>query len=144
MGASQHRTMTIAAALDRVAAIVADFDAYPTWRKEVGATDLLERDSSDRPTQVRMKTEAMGMSATNEIEVSYDGDKIEYHLVEGDMTTQQDAVYVFQPNANGGTALELEMTVGLKWSLPPFMIKQIVNKGINDQLNAIKRLAESS
>jgi hypothetical protein len=49
------------------------------------------------------------------------------------MTTQQDAVYLFKPNANGGTALGLEMVVGLKWSLPPFMIKQIVNKGINGQ-----------
>jgi hypothetical protein len=38
----------------------------------------------------------------------------------------------------------LEMAVALKWSPPPFMVKQFVSKGINDQLNVIKRLAESS
>lgn len=143
MSDPQHRTMTIAAAPDRVAAIVADFDAYPTWQKEVKAVDVMERDASERATRVQMTTEAMGMSSTNEIEVAYDTDKIEYHLVKGDMTTQQDAVFVFKHNGNGGTDLQLEMTIGLKWNLPPFMIKQIVTKGINDQLKAIKRIAEA-
>jgi hypothetical protein len=50
---------------------------------------------------------------------------------------------VFKHNGNGGTDLQLEMTIGLKWNLPPFMIKQIVTKGINDQLKAIKRIAEA-
>jgi hypothetical protein len=59
------------------------------------------------------------------------------------MTTQQDALYVFNPNSNGGTDLELEMAIGLKWNLPSFMINQLVTKGINDNLKAIKRLAEA-
>lgn len=143
MADPHHRTMTIAAAPDRVAHIVADFTAYPTWQKEVVAVEVLERDSSDRATRVKMKTEAMGMSTTNEIEVVYDTHKIEYHLVKGDMTTEQDAVYLIQPNARGGTDLDLEMAVGLKWSLPPFMLKRLVTKGIDDQLNAIKRIAEA-
>lgn len=143
MADPQHRAMTIAAAPDRVAEIIADFDAYPTWQKEVVAVEVLERDSSERATRVQMKTEAMGMSTTNEIEVAYGTNKIEYHLVKGDMTTQQDAVYEFKPNGAGGTDLGLEMAVGLKWALPPFMIKRIVTKGIDDQLNAIKRIAEA-
>ncbi|MGH3969568.1 MAG: SRPBCC family protein [Mycobacterium sp.] len=138
-----RRTMTIAAPPERVAAIVADFEAYPKWQKEVVSAEVVERDASDRASHVRMKTEAMGMQTTTEIAVEYGTDKIEYHLVKGDMTTQQDALYVFNRNMTGGTDLELEMAIGLKWSLPPFMIKQIVNKGINDNLKAIKRLAEA-
>jgi len=138
-----RRTMTIAAPPERVAAIVADFDSYPKWQKEVVSIQVVERDERDRARHVRMRTEAMGMQTTTEIAVDYDTDKIEYHLVKGDMTTQQDALYVFNPNQTGGTDLELEMAIGLKWNLPPFMIKQLVTKGINDNLKAIKRLAEA-
>jgi uncharacterized membrane protein len=138
-----RRTMTIAAPPDLVAAIVADFDSYPKWQKEIVEVQVIERDADDRASYVRMKTEAMGMQTTNEIAVQYSPDKIEYHLVKGDMTTQQDALYVFNPNQSGGTDLELEMAIGLKWNLPAFMINQIVTKGINDNLKAIKRLAEA-
>jgi ribosome-associated toxin RatA of RatAB toxin-antitoxin module len=138
-----RRTMTIAAPPERVAAIVADFDSYPKWQKEVAEVQVIERDASGRASHVRMKTEAMGMQTTTEIAVEYGPDKIEYHLVKGDMTTKQDALYVFNRNVAGGTDLELEMAIGLKWSLPAFMINNIVNKGINDNLKAIKRLAEA-
>jgi ribosome-associated toxin RatA of RatAB toxin-antitoxin module len=135
--------MAIAATPERVEQIVADFDSYPTWQKEVVAIAVLERDANERATRVEMTTEAMGMSTTNEISIAYDTHKIEYHLVKGDMTTTQDAVYLFTPNDGGGTDLELEMAVGLKWKLPPFMINRIVTKGIDDQLDAIKRIAEA-
>jgi uncharacterized membrane protein len=138
-----QRTLTIAAPPERVLAVVTDFADYPNWQKEIVSTEIVKRDERDRPLRVRMLTAAMGMKANSEIELKYHDDGVGWSLVEGDMMTQNDSRYWLRPNDSGGTDVDLEMTLGLKWNLPDFMMTQIITKGINDNLKAVKRVAES-
>lgn len=136
-----QRTLTIAATPERVLAVVTDFDDYPNWQKEIEATEILKRDEQGRPLRVAMVTAAMGMKSNSEIELEYTGSGVTWHLVSGDMMTQNDSTYVLRANGDK-TDVELEMTIGLTWNLPDFMMKQIITKGVNDNLKAIKRVAE--
>ncbi len=138
------RTLSIDAPPDRVLAVITDFDDYPNRQKEVEQTEILDRDEQGRPVRVSMLTGAMGMKASSEIGVSYHDDGLEWHLLTGDMMTQNDSRWVLRANEEGGTDVDLQMTLGLKWDLPDFMMKQIITKGVNDNLKAVQRVAESA
>ncbi len=138
-----QRTLTIGASPERVLAVITDFEAYPSWQKEIESTSIVQRDESGRPAQVAMVTAAMGMKANSQIALTYGTQEVSWTLVSGDMMTQNDAHYVLRGNSAGGTDVDLQMAIGLKWNLPEFMMKQVITKGINDNLKAIKRVAET-
>lgn len=143
MSESVRRTLTIAAPPERVLSVVTDFEDYPNWQKEVESTEIVERDDQGRPLRVKMVTAAMGATMNSEIALTYADDGVEWHLVSGDMMTRNDTKYVLRGNGDGGTDVDLEMVLGLKLKLPDFMMKQIITKGVNDNLKAIKKVAET-
>jgi hypothetical protein len=59
------------------------------------------------------------------------------------MMTQNESRYRLSSNPAGGTDVDLEMQLALKWNLPAFMIKKLITDGINSNLEAIKRIAET-
>lgn len=139
-----RRTLTIAAPPDRVLSVVTDFDDYPKWQKEIESTETVERDDQGRPVRVKMVTVAMGTKMHSEIALTYHDDGVEWHLLSGDMLVQNDTRYVLKGNGDGGTDVDLEMVLGLKLKLPEFMMKQIITKGVNDNLKAIKKVSETA
>lgn len=139
-----NRTLSIAATPERVIAVVTDFDDYPNWQKEIVATEVTKRDDQDRPLRVIMSTAAMGMTSRAELEITHHDDGVEWHLVEGDMMTKNDSRWTVTANSEGGTDAKLEMELAIKWNLPAFMMTQIITKGVNDNLKAVKRVAEDA
>ncbi|MCW2750788.1 MAG: hypothetical protein JWR83_1898 [Aeromicrobium sp.] len=139
-----QRTLSIDATPDAVISVLTDFADYPNWQKEIVATEITERDDQDRPVRVIMSTAAMGMTSRAELAVNYHDDGVEWHLVQGDMMTQNDTRWTVRPNSLGGTDAELQMELAIKWNLPPFMMKQIITKGVNDNLKAVKKVAEGA
>lgn len=138
-----RRTLTISAPPERVLSVVTDFENYPAWQKEVEAAEVLERDEQGRPLRAKMTAVAMGMKTSYEIAVTYNDGGLEWHLVEADSMTQNDTKYAARENGTGGTDLDCEMLLGLKFNLPEFMMKQIIAKGVNDNLKTIKKAAEA-
>lgn len=136
--------MAIAAPPERVLAVICDFEQYPNWQKDVASAEIHDRDELGRPSRVTITTAAMGMTVEAPVAVTYGQNKMEYHLTEPTgIAIQQDAYYLLTP-VEEGTELNLRMEVDLKWSVPAFMMNQLITKGVNDNLNAVKRVAEAS
>ncbi|MFI8975277.1 SRPBCC family protein [Nocardia asteroides] len=136
-----RRTLSIAASPERVLAVIADFEDYPNRQREFESVTIVERDDQERATKVEMVTVAAGAKVGSAIAVNYFDDGLEWHLVSGDALTKNDARYVLRPNGDG-TDLDLEMVLGLKLSIPDFMLKPVIAKGVWDALKGIKKAAE--
>ncbi len=144
MPASTERTAIIAATPEKVMSVVTDFESYPSWQKEVQDALVHARDEQDRPIKVTITTVAMGMTVNALLDVTYGENTMDYTLAQvTDMTIQQDAHYVLTPQPDGTTELTLTMAVDLKWNVPEFMLKQLISKGVNDNIKAVKRVAEA-
>lgn len=137
------RTLTMHASPERILEVVTDFDNYPKLQKEIEQASITARDGDGRPTRVAMVTGAMGQKSSSEIEVSYVESGVTWHLLSGDMMTQNDAEWHLSGNDDGTTDVDLTMAISLKWPLPKFMLSQIITKGVNDNLKAVQRLAEA-
>lgn len=144
MSASVDRTLAIAASPEIVLGVICDFEQYPVWQKDVASAEIHDRDDQGRPSKVTLTTAAMGMTIPALVAVTYGENQMEYHLTEpGGIAVQQDAYYVLTPTPEG-TELHLKMEVDLKWNVPAFMMNQLITKGVNDNLKAIKLVAEAS
>lgn len=136
------RTLTMHATPDRILQVVTDFANYPNLQKEVESAEVVAADEAGRPVQVKMTTAAMGQRATSEIALEYFDEGVRWHLLNGDMMTQNDSEWVIKDNGDGSSNVDLTMALDLKWPLPAFMLSQIITKGVNDNLKAVQRLAE--
>ncbi|HUO36471.1 MAG TPA: SRPBCC family protein, partial [Mycobacterium sp.] len=58
------KTVEVAAAAETIMAIVADFECYPQWNKEVTGCWVLARYDDGRPSQLRVDVEVQGTSGS--------------------------------------------------------------------------------
>ncbi len=145
MAQTVEKTAKISAAPERVLEVLADFESYPDWQASIVSAEVKARDSQGRPTQVALGTAAMGMTVNALLDVTHGDGTLSYSLNEpGELLTQQDVNYVATANAAGGTDLRLTMVLDVKLKLPDFMVKQLVTKGVNDNIKGAKKIAEKS
>jgi Polyketide cyclase / dehydrase and lipid transport len=140
-----RNTLTIAALPERVLAILVDFQDYPNWQPIIRSTEVLERDDEERPVRVRPTTGAMGMASDFEIAVEYFDEGVHWRLVAGELYEKNDTRYIARANASGGTDINCETLIGLKWQgLPQPVVSKFVTKNVTDAMKTVKRLAEAT
>lgn len=90
---------TIAAPLDRLWAVLTDFEAYPGWAQALKAVVVLERDDEGRGTLVSYRAAAMGRSTTYVLRYDYAGapHHLPWALESGDIMRRLDGSYDFTP-----------------------------------------------
>jgi len=134
---------TIKATADKVRSTILDVEAYPTWQKEMLQVKIVDKDALGRPATVKFDISAMGQKASYTLVYSYpDEATIETHLTEGDAIVKQDQTYGITPVADG-VELNYQLDMAVKWTVPDFMLKAIINKGIKGTLTGIKSRSES-
>lgn len=137
-----HRATTIAAPPADVVQIMLDVKSHASWQKEVQGIDVLEADDQGRPLRTEVRVSAMGQTATYQVAYTHHGDaSFEYHLVEGDVMTQNDFTFVATPS-EAGAKVEVSQEIDIKWPLPGFMKDQLALKGVKDMLKALTQRAE--
>ncbi|MFF3570077.1 SRPBCC family protein [Nocardia jiangxiensis] len=142
MSNSIAESTTIKATAEKVRSAILDVEAYPTWQKEMLKVEIVDKDALGRPATVKFDISAMGQKASYTLVYSYpDETTIETHLTEGDTIVKQDQTYGITSVA-AGVELNYQLDMAVKWSVPDFMLKAIINKGIKGTLTGIKTRSE--
>jgi uncharacterized membrane protein len=137
-----QETVQIAADLGTVYDTVGDFESYPEWLEEFREVEVLETRDDGWAHQVRYVLSSMGLSITMVLEYAYTDDRVQWHLVRGEMMTKNDGAYQMADNGDGTTSLTYELEVETSVPLPSMVRKRIARKTVTDSLKAIKARAE--
>lgn len=95
--------IVIDAAASEVMAVIADFDAYPSWATGVRSTEVLESDDDGRARRVRFTLDAAPIRDTYELRYTWDGDSsVSWALVERtSVLTAMDGTYRLDATSSG-------------------------------------------
>ncbi len=141
------QTMEIAASPERVLGILLDFEAYPTWARDLKGIVVEERDAEGRGTVVTYRAAAMGRSTSYTLRYSYpdDGSGLSWELVRGDIMRRLDGSYHLEPaEGTDRTSVTYHLAVDLIVPLPAFVKRRAESKIIHTALRELRAHAESS
>lgn len=141
------QSITIAAAPDRIAEVICDFEKYPDWVSAVKAVEVVEEYEDGYASQVRFVLDAGVVvdEYTLGYEYAEDVSRIEWHLLApSKMQRRQDGSYDIAGNGDGTSVVTYSLSVDLSVAMLG-MFKRKAEKMIMDTaLRELKRRVESS
>ena len=109
----------------RVWEVLTDFDAYPTWARDLKSAEVVARDDEGRARDVAFRAAAMGRSTTYTLRYDYGGAPkvLAWRLLEGDITRKLDGSYELSPVDHDPDRTEVvyHLEVDLVVPLPGFV-----------------------
>ncbi len=139
-----RQSISIAADPASIMAVIADFEDYPQWARQVKQAVVTKPGRGGRPQRVKMSVDAGVFKDTYELEYTWSGDEsVSWTLVSGEMQKAQDGEYSLEPDGDG-TKVTYELTVDL--AIPMLgMLKRKAEKVIMDTaLKELKKRVESA
>jgi uncharacterized membrane protein len=131
--------MHIEAPLERIWAVLTDFESYPTWARDLKEATVLQRDDEGRASLVRFRAAAMGRSTTYTL--AYDWSdapkRLPWKLVSGDIQKVLDGAYQFQ-ETDSGTDVTYHLRVDLAIPLPGFVKRRAEARIISTALRELR------
>ena len=124
-----------------VMAVIADFDAYPSWAQGVKKAEPVK--GGERPEQVYFELDASPIKDAYTLSYDWDGDEaVRWTLVEGRMLKAMDGSYEL---ADRGGSTEVTYRLAVDISIPMIgMLKRKAEKVIIDTaLKGLKKRVES-
>lgn len=135
---------TIAAGLDTVYEVIADFPAYPRWQPEIVAVEVLATDADGRGTRVRFVIDARIVRATVVLDYDYDDAELRWKLVEGDVLNRNDGSYVLADLGGGLTEVVYTLALEVNFPLPGMLRRRAADRLVEAGLANLKRRVESA
>ncbi|WP_244927534.1 SRPBCC family protein [Nocardioides sp. W7] len=138
-------SIVIDAAPAAVMAVIADFEAYPTWAKGMKTVEVTVPGADGRAEQVFFALDVSPIKDEYTLAYTWDGDReVTWTLVEGKMLRALDGAYVLRDLGNGST--EVTYRLALDVSIP--LIGMLKRKGekilIDTALKGLKKRVESA
>ena len=147
MADSATQTMEIAASPERILGILLDFDAYPTWARDLKGVTVDARDSEGRVEVVTFRAAAMGRSTSYTLRYQHGDDdrSLSWELVRGDIMRRLDGSYVLAPveGAPERTKVTYHLDVDLIVPLPGFVKRRAEAKIIHTALRELRSHAQA-
>ena len=124
--------------------LATDFEAYPTWAKDVKAARVLARDRAGRPARVEYRAGALGRTIRYVLDYDYADapDAFTWTLVEGDMVKAIDGRYAFAAQ-DDGTHVSYDLRVDLAVPMPALVKRRAAALITGAALKDLKRVAEA-
>jgi uncharacterized membrane protein len=136
------QTDEIAAPIDRVLGALLDFEAYPTWARDLKGVTVDSRDDQGRGREVTFRAAAMGRSTSYTLRYSYEEDpvRVVWELVRGDITRGIDGSYTLipVPGQPDRTSARYDLVVDLVVPLPGFVKRRAEAKIIHAALRELR------
>ncbi|KAA8969670.1 SRPBCC family protein [Mycobacterium sp.] len=136
------KTVEVAADAASIMAIVADFEAYPQWNKEIKGLWVLARYDDGRPSQLRLDATWQGFDGTYIQAVYYPSpNQIQTVMQQGNLFTKQEQLFsVVEVGAT--SLLTVDIDIETELSVPKPMVKKMVNDVLDYLVDNLKRRAE--
>ena len=140
---SSHSTQ-IQAPIEQVREILFNLEGYPSWSSAIKTVEVLERDSSSRPTKLRLKVEAGVLK--DRPTLIYDWSKapheISFSLDDADLMTQMDGKYEIKDNGDDSVTVTYSLTTALSMPVPDLMRRKVEKTTIEQSLSELKQKLE--
>ena len=140
---SSHSTQ-IQAPIEQVREILFNLEGYPSWSSAIKTVEVLERDSSSRPTKLTLKVEAGVLK--DQPTLVYDWSKapneISFSLEEADLMTQMDGKYEIKDNGDDSVTVTYSLTTALSMPVPDLMRRKVEKTTIEQSLSELKQKLE--
>lgn len=138
------QSILVNASSDRCRSVVADFERYPEWAKDVKEATVRARDDQGRPSRVEYRASALGRSTHYILEYDYSElpARLSWHLVEGDIMRALDGAYSFV-EVDDGTQVFYEIDIELVIPLPGFVKRRAEARILSEAVKDLKARAES-
>ena len=140
---SSHSTQ-IQAPIEQVREILFNLEGYPSWSSAIKTVEVLERDSSSRPTKLTLKVEAGVLK--DQPTLVYDWSKapgeISFSLEEADLMTQMDGKYEIKDNGDDSVTVTYSLTTALTMPVPDLMRRKVEKTTIEQSLSELKQKLE--
>jgi ribosome-associated toxin RatA of RatAB toxin-antitoxin module len=136
------KTVEVAAPAESIMAIVADFEAYPQWNKEIKGCWILARYDDGRPSQLRLDVEVGGQAGMFITAVYYPGpNQIFTVLQQGDHFEKQEQKFSVVP-IGPTSLLTVDLDVETKLAIPRPMVKKAIGDTLEYLADNLKARAE--
>ena len=137
MADQSTQSIVVEAPAADVMAVIADFDAYPTWVAAAKRVEVVETGPDGRAKQVHFVLDAGAVKDDYVLDYTWEGDRrVSWTLVKGQMQKRQEGSYALA-ESDGRTEVTYKITIDL--SIPMLgMIKRKAEKVILD--TALKEL----
>ena len=121
-----------------------DFEAYPSWARDLKAITIAETDADGRPSLVEFRAAAMGQSFKYVLRYDYSNlpDHLSWVLESGEKLRQLDGSYRFEPDGDG-TRVHYELAVDLSIPLPGIIKRRAAGMIMGTALKELKKAVES-
>jgi len=140
---SSHSTQ-IQAPIEQVREILFNLEGYPSWSSAIKTVEVLERDSSSRPTKLTLKVEAGVLK--DRPTLIYDWSKapneISFSLDDADLMTQMDGKYEIKDNGDDSVTVTYSLTTALTMPVPDLMRRKVEKSTIEQSLSELKQKLE--
>ena len=140
---SSHSTQ-IQAPIEQVREILFNLEGYPSWSSAIKTVEVLERDSSSRPTKLKLKVEAGVLK--DRPTLVYDWSKapneISFSLEEADLMTQMDGKYEIKDDGDDSVTVTYSLTTALSMPVPDLMRRKVEKTTIEQSLSELKQKLE--
>ena len=140
---SSHST-EIQAPIEHVREILFNLEGYPSWSSSIKTVEVLERDSSSRPTKLTLKVEAGVLKdrPTLVYDWSKAPDEISFSLEEADLMTQMDGKYEIKDDGDDSVTVTYSLTTALSMPVPDLMRRKVEKTTIEQSLSELKQKLE--
>jgi uncharacterized membrane protein len=138
MAEQATETMEIAAPAETILAVLLDFDAYPTWARDLKGVTVDSRDDEGRAREVTFRAAAMGRSTGYTLQYEHGDDRLSWELVRGDIMRKLDGSYHLAPVTPGRTLVTYHLAVDLIVPLPGFVKRRAEQKIIHTALRELR------
>jgi hypothetical protein len=136
-------TLEIAAPAEEILRVLLDFDAYPTWARDLKGVTVDERDEEGRAREVTFRAAAMGRSTSYTLRYEHDEDRLSWELLRGDIMRKLDGSYLLEPaRTPGRTLVTYHLDVELIIPLPSFVKRRAEQKIVHTALRELRAHVE--
>lgn len=143
MAERASESISIAADKAAVMDVIADFDHYPEWSRDLKQVEVVEDGPDGRAKQVHFVLDAGVIKDDYVLEYDWQGDdKVEWHLVRGNLLKGMNGTYTLS-DKGGETQVTYDLAVELAIPMIGMIRRKAEKVIINTALNGLKKRVES-